>query len=423
MSLRGADAQSVFSNIFKFVHLMPMSNIRFIFSFCLGLGSVLTVSGSQVMESTQSLPVLMADNHQSSPEGDDGVPDAPSFSQEYLDPAKKFLKDEARTLQGWMLENLSTGHSRETPRVIIDLPPATPRAPKTNGPQSEQLIKPIVPTEKPAPAPELAPTPDPAPEPAPTPVSVVPTPAVEIRTFFPGNPKPEVTLKQEEPAKVEKPAPMPVQDEKETEKKTEKKVEEKPEEQVQDKVTIAPAPPGVGLMLGLSLKLGMTHQGNESSCIIKQNGYVHFCAQSVNWPDHIKVLFKTNGILYKGTQAIGRYDGKKLTHTHALFFETGFKDVISYLEERYGPPIEVFYRIVTPFEGIPRDNPTFIWRKNETVLDKSINVTLEVRKFDDAGGRFPDMKHGFIRLYGDGSLSIFPQVSPRELMLVKYKAN
>jgi|GEM_PF-3006596 len=413
-----------------------MKKIRFIFAFCLGFGSILVVSGSQAMERSQLLPVLMADNHQSSQEGVDSVSDAPSFAQEYLAPAKEFLKDEARSLQGWMLEKLSTGHSRETPRVIIDLPPATPRVPQIKEPQPEPVTKPTVPTEKlipppeptpvlePTPVPEpAAPPPEPVPVPEPAPVPVVPSPAVEAKTFLPGKPKPQVTVKQVEPVKMEKPAPVSVQAEKKAVKKTEKKVEEKPEEQIQNKVTVVPAPPGTGLMLGLSLKLGMTHQGNDNSCIIKQNGYVHFCALSVNWPDHIVAQFKTNGILYKGTQAIGRYDGKKLTHTHSIFFETGFKDVISYLEERYGPPIEVFHRIVTPFEGRPRDNPTLIWRKNETVQDKSINVTLEVRKFDDAGGGFPDMKHGFIRLYGDGSLPIFPQVSPRELMLVKYNVN
>jgi hypothetical protein len=46
--------------------------------------------------------------------------------------------------------------------------------------------------------------------------------------------------------------------------------------------------------------------------------------------------------------------------------------------------------------------------KIEPDLNKSINVTLEVRKFDDVGGG-PDMKHGFVRLYGDASLPISPK--------------
>jgi hypothetical protein len=386
-----------------------MRKIRLVFAFCLGLGLILTVSGSQGVESIQLLPVWMADNHQSSLKGDD-VSGLPFFAQEYFDTAKKFLKDKNRTFQEWMLENLSAGYNIKMPRVIIDLPPATLRGSKTEELQSEQVMKPIVSTEKIAQAPE------------PAPMSVGSNYAVEPRTLLPGKLKTKVGLKQKNPEKLESPALISVQAQKQIEEKTEEKVKKISKERAQEKLMVSPAPTGVGLMLGLSLKLGMTYQGNESSCIIKQNGYVHFCVQAINWPDHIRAQFKTNGSLYKGTHAIGRYDNQKLTHTHATFFETGLKDVISYLKDSYGPPIEVLHQIATPFEGRPRDNPTFIWRKNETILNKSTNVTLEVRKFDDVGGGFPDMKHGFIRLYGDGSLPIFPQVSKRELMIVKYLA-
>ena len=389
---------------------MPMRNIRFVFAFCLGLGSVLMVSGSKGMEKTQLPPVRVADNHQSSPEGNDGVSGVLFFAQVYLDMAKKFLKDKNKPLQEWILEILSKGYSHEIPRVIIDLPPATPEGPKTDEPQSEQVMKPIVHNGKVAPSSET------------TPVSIEPNYTVATRALLLEKSKVEDGLKQEAPEKLKKPVLISVQAQKETEKKTEKKINKISKEQVQGKMAVAPVPTGVGLMLGLSLKLGMAHQANKSSCIIKKNDYVHFCVQAINWPAHIRAQFKTNGSLHKETQAISRYDDKKLTHTHATFFETGLKDVISYLKDRYGPPIEVLHNIVTPFEGRPRDNPTFIWRKNEPVLNKSINVTLEVRKFDDVGGGFPDMKHGFIRLYGDDSLPIFPQVSKRELMLVKYLA-
>ena len=375
-----------------------MRKIRLIFAFCLGLGSILTVSGSQGMENTQLPPVSMAGNHQSPPEKNDSMSGVLSFAQEYLDAAKKFLNDKKRPLQEWILENFSMGHSHEIPRVIIDLPPATLEVPKTEELQSEQVMKPVVSNGKVTPAPESAPE------------SIGPNHAMEPRALFLGKPKVEVELKQEAPEKLESLVLVSKQAQKETSKKTE------------EKVAAAPALTGVGLMLGLSLKLGMTHQGNESSCIIKKNGYVHFCVQAINWPDHIRAQFKTNGSLYKGTQAIVRYDDKKLTHTHATFFETGLKDVISHLKDRYGPPTEILHKMVTPLQGKPRDNPTFIWRKNEPALNKSINITLEVRKFDDVGGGGPDMKHGFVRLYGDDSLPIFPQVSKRELMLVKYLA-
>jgi hypothetical protein len=389
---------------------MHIRNIRLVFAFSLGLGSILAVSGSQGMESKQLSPVWMADNDQPLLEGDDDVFGIPSFAQEYLAIARKLLKDESRNLQKWMLENLSTGPSREMPRVIIDLPPAIPKSPKTEDFQFEQVIKPFVPTEKVAPARKQAP------------VLIGPNYAVEPRALLPGKPETRVSLKQGDPVKAEKPALISVQAQKVIEKKAEEKVKEISKVQMQKKVTVALAPTGVGLMLGSALKLGMTYQGNENSCIIKKKGYVHFCVQTINWPEHIRAQFKTTGSLYKATHAIVRYDGKRLTHSHAIFFEIGFNDVISYIKNRYGPPIEVFHKTVTPFEGRPRDNPTFIWRKKERVIDKSINVTLEVRKYDDVGGGFPDMRHGFIRLYGDSSLPIFPQVSKRELMLVKYLA-
>ena len=389
---------------------MHTKNIHLVFAFSLGLGSILAVSGSQGMESKQLSPVRMAVNDQTLLEGDDDVFGVLSFAQEYLNIAKKFLKDENRTLQKWMLKNLSMGPSREIPRVIIDLSSAIPKSPKTEESQFEQVIKPFVPSKKVAPDPESAP------------VSIGPNYAVEPRVLLPGKSKMRVSVKQGDPAKAEKPALFSVQSQKVIEKKAEEKVKEISKVQIQEKVIVASAPTRVGLMLGSALKLGMTYQGNENSCIIKKNGYVYFCVQTINWPGHIRAQFKTTGSLYKSTHAIGRYDGKRLTHSHAIFFETGLNDVISYIKNRYGPPIEVFNKIVTPFEGRPRDNPTFIWRKKERVLDKSINVTLEVRKYDDVGGGFPDMRHGFIRLYGDGSLPIFPQVSKRELMLIKYLA-
>ena len=118
-----------------------------------------------------------------------------------------------------------------------------------------------------------------------------------------------------------------------------------------------------------------------------------------------------------------RYDGKKLTHAHAFFLSSGLKQVVSHFETRFGPPLEILQRIVTPFEGRPQNNPTFIWRKKETVDGNTMTITLEVRGFDDSQGGFPDMEHGFVRLYGTKSLPIFPRVSAMEMMLVKHALN
>jgi hypothetical protein len=206
------DVQFLLNRILKFVHLMPIRNIRLIFAFCLGLGSILMVSGSQGMENTQFPPVWMEDNHQSSLEDNDGVSSVLSFAQEYLDTAKKFLKDKNRPLQEWMLENLSTDHSHELPRVIIDLPPATPKVPKAEELQSEHVMKPIVPNGKVAPARESAP------------VLIGPNYAVEPGALLLGKLKVEVGLKQEAPEELENLVPVSVQAQKEIQKKIEEKV-------------------------------------------------------------------------------------------------------------------------------------------------------------------------------------------------------
>ena len=386
-----------FDDIDKFVNFMSIKNIRFVFTFCFGLVSLLAISGSQGEESAQHSQVWVAVNHQSSQESAVGISDVPSFFQYYLSITKQFLKSEIR-----MLEELSIGNNYVTPQVIVDLPPVTPKISRINKPQSGEVIKLIVPTEKVVPVSEQ------------NPILIGPNSALGPENISFVKLKKEVTLKQKDSLKGKRPALGPLRVKKGTEKKD--------RDYMQGKVKVALSQPGASLMLGLSLKLGMSHQGNENSCVIKKNGYVHFCAQTIKWPDHIKALFKTNGNLYQGTQAIGRYDGKKLSHIHATFFETGLREVILYLENRFGPPAEILYNTVAPFEGTPRENPTFIWREKDYALSKGKNVNLEVRRFNDVVGGFPDMKHGFIRLYADGALPIFPQVNSSELMLVKYLA-
>ena len=376
---------------------MFMKNIRFVFTFCFGLSSLLAISGSQGKESAQHSQVWVAVSHQSFQKSANGVSYIPSFFQYYLSIAKQFLKSEIK-----MLEELSIGYNYVTPQVIVDLPSVTPNISKIKEPQSGEVIKPIARTEKVVPVSEQ------------TPILLEPISALGPENISFVKLKKEDILKQKDPLKGKRSALGPLRAKKGTEKKD--------RYHMQKKVEVALAPPSASLMLGLSLKLGMSHQGNENSCVTKKNGYVHFCAQTIKWPDHIRAQFKTNGNLYQGTQAIGRYDGKKLSHIHATFFETGLKDVISYLEDRFGPPVEILHNTVAPFEGTPRKNPTFIWREKDYALSKGKNVNLEVRRFNDVVGGFPDMKHGFIRLYADGALPIFPQVSSSELMLVKYLA-
>ena len=46
-------------------------------------------------------------------------------------------------------------------------------------------------------------------------------------------------------------------------------------------------------------------------------------------------------------------------------------------------------------------------------------TTLEIRKYDDAHGGFPDTRRGAVMLYHNWSSPIFPQLSNIELMMAK----
>ena len=63
------------------------------------------------------------------------------------------------------------------------------------------------------------------------------------------------------------------------------------------------------------------------------------------------------------------------------------------------------------------DNPTVTWRSRDTRTN-AITV-LEVRKFDDSRGGFPDTNRGAVMLYYLNAPSIFPQVSSHELMRLR----
>ena len=64
-----------------------------------------------------------------------------------------------------------------------------------------------------------------------------------------------------------------------------------------------------------------------------------------------------------------------------------------------------------------RGNPVAMWQS----VDPKTNLvtTLEVRKFDDARGGFPDTDKGVVMLYHAWSSPIFPQLSTLELMVLK----
>ena len=152
-------------------------------------------------------------------------------------------------------------------------------------------------------------------------------------------------------------------------------------------------------------------------CLSKGGPETLYCIDKVSWPFELEEVFLVDTIMYQGTRSIARYDAGRATNFHALFNADAFALVIKYYTDRYGQPTEVVQRAIAPL-GKPRtDNPTYIWQSREGGTDTT--TTLEVRKFDDARGGFPDTKRGALLLYRSHSGGIFPQLSQLELMVLK----
>jgi hypothetical protein len=354
-----------------------------------------------------------------------------SYVRKYLAPAKDSVTGQVRSIGIWMLKKLAVPPASRTPRVVIDLVPAVIKEPTVI--KKEEKVE----AEEPKKAIRKEDEKVEAETPEHQSVSVAPTdektevkvverdPARTLKVFFPGARKPSPPVEMAQIVRPKSPATNVV-----TSQPAPAVLVDKPKKQadptlksVENAQMIVKASVDTSLMLGAFVAMGESLGEQADKCIKKQNGYVHFCIRDVVWPQPVQQLFETSAIMYRGTKAIVRYDNKELTHAHALFFKSGLKAVVSYLEARYGPPLETFNRIVVPFEGRPMDNPTYIWRKNESAAGETQAVTLEIRAIDDSRGGFPDMEHGLIRLYGEGSQPIFPRVSPREMMLVKHAVN
>lgn len=404
--------------------------------------------------------------------------DSGKSDQGVLSEARNRLSQEVDDLKDWLKHNLPNAKKGRVPKVVIDIPPKPVKAPEPE-PEQEPDNMPVpepleVPEEETLSEAEVAPPPleppvaeevkTPVAEEVKTPVAeeekpVEDTPSLKVaaapveptepisdlvpeaKIFPAGNPKPQPPEKPAAPPKSAiplsdlpptPPAP-PLQETapseaKEEEAPPETTLEVPVEEPVEIAVVIqsesAPielAPDTLGI--APSLTLGADKQDDDRSCISKHQRHVQFCVRDVIWPQAMIKRLEINGNGNKKLQAIARYDGKMLTHAHVLFPQSKLDDVAAYFDSLFGPPLEILSRIVTPFEGRPTNNPTLLWRKMAVINGTEQSVTLEIRQFDDSRGAFPDMEQGFVRLYGANSLPIFPRISPREIMLMKYAVN
>ena len=191
-------------------------------------------------------------------------------------------------------------------------------------------------------------------------------------------------------------------------------------------VPIPPPPPrlleGVILTLGETVRLGkdpgkgMEEAGRRRPCLKKKEGALVFCVGPVDWPGEIEHHFDVSTFMYHGKQAITRYDNGAATSYYTLFKTDAFDAVTAYFERRFGKPTEIWERRVKPMASAPLPNPTMLWRSIDPAT-QTVSV-LEVRRFDDARGGFPDMRHGAILLRREDAQPIFPRLSTLELMSV-----
>ena len=173
---------------------------------------------------------------------------------------------------------------------------------------------------------------------------------------------------------------------------------------------------GVALNLIGAPDLGKPAPANEP-CISKNRRKVSFCVVPVAWPEILRPHFKVNTYMYGGAKSIVRYDDGKATFVHVLFPTASFEAVLDHFERRFGPPTDQQERFLASLSSPVRSNPMAAWWS----IEGSSVTSLQVRKYDDTRGGFPDMEYGAISLHIQGAKPIFPLLSTANLMLLKFK--
>ncbi len=178
--------------------------------------------------------------------------------------------------------------------------------------------------------------------------------------------------------------------------------------------------PGNVLAVGETVHIGAEmppppdDPSERNHCVDKNGGDTVFCIEPVDWPPQLRSKLRVSSIMYQGAQAVIRYDNGKATRIQAIYPNDSFDALVSYFSGRFGKSTEVGGNTIAPFAQPRQENPTVQWQRKDPLSDKL--TTLEVRKYDDSRGGFPDLRHGTIMLYASDSPSIFPELSALDLM-------
>ncbi len=185
---------------------------------------------------------------------------------------------------------------------------------------------------------------------------------------------------------------------------------------------IHPPLEGVKLDLGHDIRLGrpfVTAEQADGGCIERPASAVRFCVDPVSWPAALREAFGASSVLYKGAQAIIRYDKDASSQAHILFPADQFISVVEHLNARYDMPSSEDAVITQIPEKRPVVNTVVRWRS--VMKDGSTDMILEVRAYDDVRRPFPDTNHGFIWLHRKGADPIFRHLSVVDLMVLRQR--
>lgn len=149
-------------------------------------------------------------------------------------------------------------------------------------------------------------------------------------------------------------------------------------------------------------------------CVKKSRGAVVFCVEPVDWPAKLSRQLRVNSIMYQGAQAIVRYDNGTATRIHAIFPTESHAALITHYTQRFGKPTATSEHAITPFAQPRQANQVVSWERIDPLTHEK--TTLEIRRYDDTRGSFPDMRYGAILLYNTASPPIFPVLSTLDLM-------
>lgn len=188
---------------------------------------------------------------------------------------------------------------------------------------------------------------------------------------------------------------------------------EAPKAEVPARRAVQPPLQGVSLVLAENLALDRPRVAGESRCRSKKAWQGVYCLEAAEWTGAAKPLFAARTALHPGSTAVVRYDEGRASRYHVQFRNLDFDAVLAYFESRFGPPTEIPAPRTAWLGRERKPNDTYRW-----ISLGSPDTVLEIRRYDDVSGTFPDRAHGVIELARAGSAPIFRELSSLDLVRI-----